>query len=114
MSAVCSTCGQEERAGGTFCAGCGAAIVTKCPVCERPVDSVDRYCAGCGAALTTTPTGPLLAASVGQAPGTLDPAERKQITVLFADVEGSLELQEQLDVETWADIVHQFVNILAD
>ena len=40
--------------------------------------------------------------------------ERKQLTVLFADVQGSMELQEDLDVEAWANIVDRFVNILAD
>jgi class 3 adenylate cyclase len=40
--------------------------------------------------------------------------ERKQLTVLFADVQGSMELQEDLDVEAWAKIVDRFVNILAD
>jgi class 3 adenylate cyclase len=40
--------------------------------------------------------------------------ERKQLTVLFADVQGSLELQEDLDVEAWARIVDRFVIILAD
>jgi class 3 adenylate cyclase len=34
--------------------------------------------------------------------------------VLFADVQGSMELQEDLDVEAWAKIVDRFVNILAD
>ena len=42
-----------------------------------------------------------------------DSAERKQVTVLFADVNGSMELQEQLDVEAWAAVIPQFVNILA-
>jgi class 3 adenylate cyclase/tetratricopeptide (TPR) repeat protein len=40
--------------------------------------------------------------------------ERKQLTVLFADVQGSMELQEELDVEAWAGIVDRFVTILAD
>jgi class 3 adenylate cyclase len=40
--------------------------------------------------------------------------ERKQLTVLFADVQGSMELQEDLDVEAWAKIVDRFVKILGD
>jgi adenylate cyclase len=40
--------------------------------------------------------------------------ERKQLTVLFADVEGSMELQEQLDAEVWAQIMGRFVSILAE
>jgi class 3 adenylate cyclase len=40
--------------------------------------------------------------------------ERKQVTVLFADVKGSLELAEQLDPETWHQILDRFFAILTD
>ena len=40
--------------------------------------------------------------------------ERKQLTVLFADVLGSMEVQEHLDAEGWARIMGRFVDILAE
>jgi class 3 adenylate cyclase len=40
--------------------------------------------------------------------------ERKQVTVLFADVKGSMELAEQLDPEEWSRIMQRFFTILAD
>ena len=40
--------------------------------------------------------------------------ERKQVTVLFADVKGSMDLQADLDPEEWAKIMGRFVDILAD
>jgi class 3 adenylate cyclase len=40
--------------------------------------------------------------------------ERKQVTVLFADVKGSMELAEQLDPEVWSAIMQRFFTILAD
>jgi class 3 adenylate cyclase len=40
--------------------------------------------------------------------------ERKQVTVLFADVKSSMELSEQLDAETWHRILDRFFQILAD
>jgi len=40
--------------------------------------------------------------------------ERKQVTVLFADVKGSMDLAEQLDPEVWSDIMQRFFRILAD
>jgi class 3 adenylate cyclase/tetratricopeptide (TPR) repeat protein len=40
--------------------------------------------------------------------------ERKQVTVLFADVKGSLELAEQVDPEEWHQILDRFFGILAD
>ncbi|HEY5719665.1 MAG TPA: adenylate/guanylate cyclase domain-containing protein, partial [Gammaproteobacteria bacterium] len=40
--------------------------------------------------------------------------ERKQVTVLFADVKGSMELAEQLDPEEWHRILERFFAILAE
>jgi class 3 adenylate cyclase/tetratricopeptide (TPR) repeat protein len=40
--------------------------------------------------------------------------ERKQVTVLFADVKGSMELAEQVDPEEWHRILDRFFQILAD
>jgi len=40
--------------------------------------------------------------------------ERKQVTVLFADVKGSMELAEQLDPEQWHTILDRFFTILTD
>ena len=40
--------------------------------------------------------------------------ERKQVTVLFADVKGSMELAEQLDPEEWHQIMDRFFAILTD
>jgi adenylate cyclase len=41
-------------------------------------------------------------------------AERKQVTVLFADVMGSMDLAEQHDPEEWRKIMQRFFSILAD
>ncbi len=40
--------------------------------------------------------------------------ERKQVTVLFADVKGSMDLAEQQDPEQWRRIMQGFFSILAD
>jgi len=43
-----------------------------------------------------------------------DDAERKQVTVLFADVSGSMDLAEQEDPEEWREIMQRFFSLLAD
>jgi adenylate cyclase len=43
-----------------------------------------------------------------------DDGERKQVTVLFADVSGSMDLAEQQDPEEWRKIMQRFFSILAD
>ena len=40
--------------------------------------------------------------------------ERKQVTVLFTDVKGSMDLAEQHDPEQWREIMQGFFSILAD
>ena len=40
--------------------------------------------------------------------------ERKQVTVLFADVKSSLDLQQDMDPEEWHGIMDRFFQILAD
>jgi class 3 adenylate cyclase/tetratricopeptide (TPR) repeat protein len=40
--------------------------------------------------------------------------ERKQVTILFADVKGSMELAEQLDPEAWRGILERFFQILSE
>jgi class 3 adenylate cyclase len=40
--------------------------------------------------------------------------ERKQVTVLFADVQGSMALAEQVDPEKWHGILDRFFQILSD
>src|SRR5206468_542251 len=40
--------------------------------------------------------------------------ERKQVTVLFADVKGSMELTESVDPEEWHGILDRFFAILTD
>ena len=45
---------------------------------------------------------------------TRDDAERKQVTVLFADVSGSMDLAEQEDPEEWRKIMQRFFSLLAE
>jgi class 3 adenylate cyclase/tetratricopeptide (TPR) repeat protein len=43
-----------------------------------------------------------------------DDAERKQVTVLFADVSGSMDLAEQQDPEEWRKVMQRFFSLLAE
>jgi class 3 adenylate cyclase len=54
-----------------------------------------------------------LADKIRQSKSTLE-GERKQVTVLFADVKGSMELAEQMDPEAWSRIMQRFFHILTE
>ena len=113
MKLSCGACGHENREGRKFCAECGATLSPVCPACGASNEAGEKFCGECGAALTTAAVSASAAAVPAPAP-VAGVAEKKHITVLFADVAGSMDLQEQLDAEVWAEIMGRFVAILAE
>jgi class 3 adenylate cyclase len=117
----CPSCHHDNRSDRRFCTQCGTKLAMGCPSCGAPIEVGEKFCGGCGAALTiggrtTTPSpahAPLLAEKIRQAKATVE-GERKQVTVLFADVKGSMEMAEQLDPEAWSQIMQHFFRILCD
>jgi len=104
----CPRCEAENDAGARFCEDCGAQLETGCPSCSAPVTPGKKFCRSCGAALTTEPTGRFaspesytprhLAERIFNSKSALE-GERKQVTVLFADLKGSMELLADRDPE---------------
>ena len=98
----CGDCRQENSAGARFCNGCGAPLRAVCASCAAPNPPGSRFCRECGSALDAGPAGfrpvspqsytpPHLAEKILTSRAALE-GERKQVTVLFADLKGSLEL----------------------
>jgi class 3 adenylate cyclase len=99
----CSRCHADNRSGRRFCAACGAPLVAACAACGFANEAEERFCGGCGRPLfsaephsptartpdTYTPTH--LAEKILTSKTALE-GERKQVTVLFADLKGSMEL----------------------
>jgi len=117
----CPFCHHDNRPDRHFCTQCGTRLATGCPSCGAPIEVDERFCGGCGAALTirgqTTPPSPahtpIRSERIRQAATTVE-GERKQVTVLFVDVTGSMELAEQLDPEAWSQIMQRFFRIFSD
>ncbi len=123
-------CGFENPAGLRFCGACGTGLPIACGACGFGNPPSFKYCGGCGAALAEsdkrkaestrtlnpeprTYTPKHLADKILTSRAALE-GERKQVTVLFADVKGSMELAEQLDPEEWHKILDRFFHILTD
>ena len=87
----CAACGTENPAGARFCMSCGTALERRCPSCNTPAPAEARFCMNCGAALDG-------ATAVPAAPAGL-PEERRQVTVLFADLSGYTAFAEGMDPE---------------
>jgi class 3 adenylate cyclase/tetratricopeptide (TPR) repeat protein len=105
---TCPRCQAETDAGARYCEDCGARLEAACPSCGALVTPGKRFCRACGAALTTEPAGRFasaesytpkhLAEKILTSRGALE-GERKQVTVLFADLKGSMELLADRDPE---------------
>jgi class 3 adenylate cyclase/tetratricopeptide (TPR) repeat protein len=110
----CSACGASNPSEARHCRDCGAALVLPCSDCGKPVPLSNWFCGNCGAKFERglsagfRDEGESLAAPVHlpqhlarrilDARSLLE-GERKQITVLFADIKGSTTLIEDLDPE---------------
>ena len=104
----CPQCGFENRDGVRFCEECGGKLEVSCSACGAAIPPGRKFCGNCGRSLSTQTTARF------QSPGSYTPkhlaekiltskaaleGERKQVTVLFADLKGSMELLADRDPE---------------
>src|SRR6266566_4754832 len=103
----CPRCQHENPATAKFCEECAARLTIGCPNCGSPVSATAKFCAECAHPLKSgeprfaSPkdyTPQHLADRILAAKATLE-GERKQVTVLFADIKGSTELIADRDPE---------------
>jgi class 3 adenylate cyclase/tetratricopeptide (TPR) repeat protein len=78
---VCLSCGTENRSGRKFCSRCAAPLTIVCPRCESPNEPGELFCGECATPLTILETEP-------DATATAPVAERRLVSVLFADLVG--------------------------
>src|SRR5215212_6456872 len=109
---ICPACRRENPPYARFCTGCGKGLELLCGACQTTNTADSRFCKGCGQSLATVsapsaePNLPApeaytpqhLAERILTSRGALED-ERKQVTVLFADLKGSMELLADRDPE---------------
>jgi class 3 adenylate cyclase/tetratricopeptide (TPR) repeat protein len=114
----CGTCGRSNAEDASFCSACGTRLGLVCSRCATPYQAGDAFCSSCGTRLDAA-EGPsreddLRRYVPAELLEKLDTArrrramagERRMVTMLFADIQGSTAAAEQLDPEEWADIVN--------
>jgi class 3 adenylate cyclase/tetratricopeptide (TPR) repeat protein len=108
----CAQCQQENPPGARFCNRCGAELPVACAACRHVNVPGSRFCGQCGRPLGAAPGSPPaerytspesytphhLAERILTSRSALE-GERKLVTVLFADLKGSLELLADRDPE---------------
>ena len=102
---VCSNCGAENRADAKFCGECGAGLAALCPACSTPNEPGRKFCYECGASLGGLPGS---AAAVPAQPRETPAAERRLVSVLFADLVGFTTLSESRDAEEVRELLSRY------
>ena len=120
----CPSCSHSNPTGSRFCLECGSSFALRCAECGTELPPSAKFCNTCGHPIASGGS-----ASVRPDPRSYTPkhlaekiltsrsaleGERKQVTILFADVKGSTELASELDPEEWHAIMDRFFQILAE
>ncbi len=126
---ICSQCQSENSLTAIFCDHCGARLETACPKCGEPNRQGAKFCRNCGQLINHT-----VAAAAPTVPGVPSPesyvprhlaekilasrqsleGERKQVTVLFADIRGSTRLLEGLDPEEAQKLIDPVLGVMME
>ena len=126
---ICCHCQTENSPDSAFCDECGAPLETLCPHCNNANRPGAKFCKTCGQRLAEPPA-PVGSHSSQPGPGsTIVPrylaekilasrrfieGERKEVTVLFADIRGSTSLIEKLDPEEVRRHFDPIIHIMMD
>src|SRR5262245_24459415 len=106
----CPRCQQDNPSHARFCLSCGAHLALACGSCGTELPEGARFCFQCGQPVAAGPVDSVrspapqsytpkhLADKILTSKSALE-GERKQITVLFADLKGSMELLADRDPE---------------
>ncbi|HEV2907488.1 MAG TPA: zinc-ribbon domain-containing protein, partial [Actinomycetota bacterium] len=103
---LCPNCGNDNRAGRRFCSQCGTGLAVACPNCGAGNEAEDLFCGNCGSALGPSATPPE-ADSSRLAPE----AERRLVSVLFADLVGFTALSEDRDAEEVRELLSRYFDL---
>jgi ribosomal protein L40E len=105
----CPRCQHENPIGQKFCGECGSRVASVCPSCGASNPPAQKFCGECGARLSQTDgaakygtpqsyTPKHLAEKILTSKAAVE-GECEQVTALFADLKGSMELLADRDSE---------------
>jgi len=107
----CARCRHQSPVGAKFCAECGAPMAQECARCATRLPLQAKFCPECAHPVGAAPppleprfvspadyTPQHIAEKILVSRGALE-GERKHVTVLFADLKGSMELLADRDAE---------------
>ena len=115
----CPSCEHDNQPSARYCTACGDPLSASCPDCSGLNPAGARFCARCGrdleAPTRVRPTGDdtpgYLAERILLSRWALE-GERKHVTVLFADLKGSMEILAGRDPEEAEKILNGVLELL--
>src|ERR1019366_5180025 len=106
---VCSNCGAENPVAKKFCGDCGTALAGVCASCGGSNAPGKRFCGDCGASLELGTVSVVTASAPAAAVAAL--AERRLVSVLFADLVGFTAASESRDAEDTRELLTRYFDI---
>src|SRR5215212_8314196 len=127
----CPNCAHVNLDDARFCGECGASLIQPafCPECGAQTSPEQKFCTSCGTRIGGAAREQAAPAESNQdlrsympsylqerirSEGMALEGERKQVTVLFADITGSMELAAQVDPEQWREVMDGFFGLLCE
>src|SRR5208282_2527078 len=120
----CSKCNHNNPEGMSFCGRCGSVLVKRCTKCYAENSLESRFCGTCASPLSEVAAQPVFGSiKLSTAPpsvtaltgeGQTLQAERKTVTALFADLDGSTALIENLDPDDARALIDPALELMID
>ena len=112
---ICSNCGTENRSGAKFCMECATPLAAACPTCGAANLPGAKFCSECATPLAAAALRP----AGGPPPATTSPAsepvaERRVVSVLFADLVGFTAFSEGRDSEEVRELQTRYFEMVRE
>jgi class 3 adenylate cyclase/tetratricopeptide (TPR) repeat protein len=110
---TCEACGTLNEPSAKFCIQCGTKLAVTCAVCGTANLPTARFCSQCGSPMEMVPgqAEPPPALADGEPVEAIGIAERRLVTVLFADLVGFTTLSEDRDPEDTRELLSSYFEI---
>jgi class 3 adenylate cyclase/predicted ATPase len=112
---ICNACGTQNPPGQKFCGECGATLVSGCPACGRENPPGQKFCGDCGTLLArAAPSMVAPRAAVPAVPAAGPTAERRLVSIMFADLVGFTPFAEERDSEDVRETLTRYFDVATD
>jgi class 3 adenylate cyclase/tetratricopeptide (TPR) repeat protein len=103
---ICSNCGTENEAQRKFCTECATPLAAACSKCGTTNPPAARFCGECAT--------PLAGVARPTQPASAPVAERRLVSVLFADLVGFTPFAEERDAEDVRDTLTRYFDLASE